>query len=61
MPIPVKIVFSIVVLLVAYGGSLFLRWLGQDLTPSLAIFLGVFSVMSFWVFPEVVHKKGGKG
>ena len=34
--------------------------LGQDLSSSLALFLGVFAVFSFWILPEVVHKKGGK-
>ncbi len=60
MPFPVKFIFSIVVLAVAYGSSVFLKSLGQDWTPSLALFLGVFSVASFWIFPEVIHKKGNK-
>ena len=57
MPIPIKIVFSIVVLAVAVAGWFFLAWLGQDLTPYLALFLGVFAVASFWIFPEVTNKK----
>ncbi len=61
MPLPVKLIFSLIVLGVAYGSSLFLKSLGQDLSSSLALFLGVFSVFSFWIFPEVVHKKGTKG
>ncbi len=60
MPVPVKVVFSIFVLAVAYACSIFLQSLGQDLTPSLALFLGVFAMVSFWVFPEVMHKKGNK-
>lgn len=58
MPFPVKLVFSILVLAVAYASSAFLQSLDQDLTPSLALFLGIFSVASFWIFPEVIHKKG---
>jgi uncharacterized membrane protein YfcA len=58
MPLRVKVVFSIFVLAVAYASSIFLQSLGQDLTPSLALFLGVFAMVSFWIFPEVTHKKG---
>ncbi len=57
MPVPIKIIFSLVVLGVAAAGYFFLSWLGQVLTPYLSLFLGVFSVISFWIFPEVTHKK----
>lgn len=57
MPVPIKIIFSLVVLAVAVAGYYFLVWLGQEFTPYLSLFLGVFSVVSFWIFPEVVHKK----
>ena len=57
MPVRIKIAFSILVLLVAGAGFFFLDWLGQEVTPYLALFLGVFSVVSFWIFPEVSHKK----
>lgn len=57
MPVPIKIVFSLVVLAVAIGGYFFLDWLGQGVTPYLALFLGVFCVFSFWIFPEVTNKK----
>ena len=57
MPAMVKVVFSLVVLSVAVGGYFFLAWLGQSFTPYLSIFLGVFSVVSFWIFPEVANKK----
>lgn len=57
MPVPIKIIFSLVVLAVAVAGYYFLVWLGQEFTPYLSLFLGVFSVASFWIFPEVVHKK----
>ena len=60
MPVQIKIVFSIVVLAVAIGGYFFLGWLGQETTPYLSLFLGVFSVAAFWIFPEVAGKKDGK-
>ena len=58
MPTPVKILFSIVVLAVAYAGHVFLTSLEQPISSYLALFFGAFSVVSFWIFPEVVHKKG---
>lgn len=58
MPVPIKIVFSLVVLAVAVAGYFFLDWLspGQG-SRYLALFLGVFAVVSFWIFPEVIDKK----
>lgn len=53
----VKIVFSLVVLAVAISGYYFFQWLDQSSTLYLALFLGVFSIVSFWIFPEVTHKK----
>ena len=60
MPVTIKIAFSLVVLAVAVGGYYFLDWLGQDFTPYLSLFLGVFSVISFWIFPEIVSTKSKK-
>ena len=59
MPGPIKIIFSLVVLAVAIAGYFFLDWFagGQGITPYLSLFLGVFSVVSFWIFPEVINKK----
>lgn len=59
MPVPIKIVFSLVVLAVAIAGYFFLDWLaqGQGISRYLALFLGVFAVISFWIFPEVTNKK----
>ena len=59
MPVPIKIVFSLVVLAVAIAGYFFLDWLapGQGISRYLALFLGVFAVISFWIFPEVTDKK----
>ena len=57
MPVNVKIIFSIVVLAVAIAGFYFLDLYGQGVSKYLALFLGVFSVIAFWIFPEV----GGKG
>ncbi len=59
MPVPIKIIFSLVVLGVAVAGYFFLDWLGQGegISRYLALFLGVFAVISFWIFPEVTDKK----
>lgn len=57
MPVRIKIIFSLVVLAVALAGYFFLDWLGQGVSRYLALFLGVFSVVSFWIFPEVTSKK----
>lgn len=57
MPVPVKIIFSLVVLLVAVAGYFFLDWLEQGVSRYIALFLGVFAVVSFWIFPEVTNKK----
>ena len=60
MPVMVNVIFSIVVLATAAAMYAFLSHLGQHITPYLAIFLGVFSVAAFWIFPEVSHKKERK-
>ena len=57
MPVHIKIVFSLVVLCVAAAGYFFLDWLDQGVSRYLALFLGVFSVVAFWIFPEVSNKK----
>ena len=59
MPVQFKMMLSLVMLVVAAAGAWFLDWLGHDTTPWVAIFLGVFAVASFWVFPEVNNKKDG--
>ena len=46
MPKKIKLIFSAVVLIVAALGAWFLSWIGQETAPWLAIFLGVFSVVS---------------
>jgi len=59
MPVPIKIVFSLVVLGVAIAGYFFLEWFagGQGISRYLALFLGVFAVIAFWIFPEVTKDK----
>jgi len=59
MPKKVKLIFSALVLLVAVLSAWFLSSVGGKVTPWLALFLGLFSVGSFWIFPEVSSKKGG--
>lgn len=56
MPVHIKIVFSFVVLLVAIAGYFFLDWFHQGTSRYLALFLGVFAVVAFWIFPEVTNK-----
>ncbi|MAI44635.1 MAG: hypothetical protein CBC34_001785 [Hyphomicrobiaceae bacterium TMED74] len=57
MPTGIKIMFSIIVLAVAIAGYYFLDLNGLGVSKYLSLFLGVFSVIAFWIFPEV----GGKG
>jgi hypothetical protein len=58
MPFHIKIIFSLVVLAVAVAGYFFLDWLqGGGIARYLALFLGGFSVFSFWIFPEVTNDK----
>ncbi len=61
MPVKIKIAFSLLVLAVAVAGYFFLEWLGQGFSKYLSLFLGVFCVFAFWVFPEVSHKKKPAG
>ena len=57
MPTAIKIMFSIVVLAAATTGYYFLDLNGLGVSKYLSLFLGVFAVIAFWIFPEV----GGKG
>ena len=58
MPVTIKIIFSLVVLAVAVAGYFFLDWYadGRGIAPYLSLFLGLFSVVAFWIFPEVTDK-----
>lgn len=58
MPTPIKAVLSVVKLLVAAAGFWFQQSLGQDTAKWVVAFLGVFMVVSMWVFPEVARTKG---
>jgi uncharacterized RDD family membrane protein YckC len=60
MPVNVKIVFSIVVLLAAIAGYFFLDALGNGIQRYVALFIGVFAVLAFWIFPEVGKKDKAK-
>ena len=57
MPVTIKVIFSLVVLAVALAAYVFLGWLEQPVSSYLALFFGAFSVVSFWIFPEVIHSK----
>ncbi|MGE0253016.1 MAG: hypothetical protein AB7N54_00350 [Alphaproteobacteria bacterium] len=58
MPTPIKAALSVVTLLVAAAGFWFQQSLGQDIAKWVVVFLGVFMVVSMWVFPEVARTKG---
>ena len=53
MPVHIKIIFSIVVLAVAVAGYYFLDQNGQGISKYLSLFLGVFSVIAFWICSSV--------
>lgn len=56
MPHRIKLMLSLICLLTAAGGYLFMVRLGQT-GPSYAVaFLGVFAPLAMWVFPEVMKK-----
>ncbi|MFD1702971.1 hypothetical protein ACFSCV_08125 [Methylopila henanensis] len=57
MPFPVKMGLTIVVLLAAAAGWFYMGHLGKT-GPQLALmFLGPFTGVSLWIFPEVMRSK----
>lgn len=58
MPPMVKISLSVMVALAALAGWIFMRHLGQTGPQWALAFLGPFSVVSLWIFPEVMRTKG---
>ncbi|PZQ48367.1 MAG: hypothetical protein DI556_14570 [Rhodovulum sulfidophilum] len=58
MPPMVKIGLSVMVALAALAGWIFMRHLGQTGPQWALAFLGPFSVVSLWIFPEVMRTKG---
>jgi hypothetical protein len=60
MPFRVKFGLTLAVLAAAIGGWLFMRHLGQP-GPQMAVaFLGPFTMLSLWIFPEVQRKPGDR-
>jgi len=53
MPFCVKFPLTVMVALVALAGWFYMRWLGQTGPEWAVAFLGPFTVISLWVFPEV--------
>lgn len=58
MPFRVKFGLTLAVILAAIGGWFLMRHLGQP-GPQMAVaFLGPFTVLSLWIFPEVTRRPG---
>lgn len=56
MPFPVKFGLTLAVIAAAIGGWLFMAHLGQPGPQKAIAFLGPFTVLSLWIFPEVQRK-----
>jgi uncharacterized RDD family membrane protein YckC len=65
MPFHVKFGLTLAVVLAALGGWFLMGHLGQPGPQHAVAFLGPFTVLSLWVFPEVTRRPGetphGKG
>lgn len=57
MPFFVKIGLTVMVAMAALGGWFYMGYLGQQGPQNALVFLGPFSVVSLWVFPEVMRDK----
>jgi hypothetical protein len=56
MPVRVKFGLCVVLALAAIAGCLFQLWLGRPSPAYASLLLGVFFIVSLWVFPEVTRK-----
>lgn len=56
MPFHIKMVLTIMVGLVAVGGWVYMNQLGEIGPRNALLFLGPFTMLSLWVFPEVMRK-----
>jgi hypothetical protein len=59
MPANVKLTLSAIVLVVAGLAAWFFAGAGKAAAEYAAIFLGLFMVVSMWIFPEVTKGRGG--
>ena len=57
MPVMIKIALSALVALAALGGWVYMGYLGKTGPQWALVFLGPFSVISLWIFPEVMRGK----
>lgn len=57
MPFHIKLGLSVMVALAAICGWVFMGHLGQSGPQNALMFLGPFSVVSLWIFPEVMRSK----
>lgn len=55
MPFPIKMGLTVVVGLAAVAAWFFMRHLGQTGPQSALLFLGPFTMVSLWIFPEVMR------
>lgn len=60
MPFKVKFGLSVAVALVALAGWLYMGALGQPGPQRAVAFLGPFTILSLWIFPEVARKPGDR-
>ena len=60
MPAKFKIMISIVVVIAAVAVFFFQSTAGQEVTPWVALALGVFMIFAMWIFPEEQKKKSSK-
>ena len=62
MPFRVKFPLTLMVALVAIAGWFYMGYLGQTGPQWALVFLGPFTVISLWIFPEVTrHPSDVKG
>ncbi len=61
MPVRIKVLLSIIVALVAFGGYVFQASLGHTWPSYAALLFGGVAVIAMWIFPEVSHKKTDDG
>ncbi len=57
MPFPIKFGLSVAVALAAIAGWFYMGYLGQSGPQWALAFLGPFSVVSLWIFPEVMRNR----
>lgn len=57
MPFPIKMGLTVMVLLTAVAGFFYMGHLGRTGPQMALLFLGPFTAVSLWIFPEVMRSK----